>query len=229
MSKQIEKQQTALTKPRGFEDPIDRNDLLIPRVKKLEQMSPEVIDGDLKAGQIINSITQEILPKEFIPIFFFKQWIRFNPRDTKSDQFDASFGPGDIIYRTDDSSDERLKTDGVWNGDTPPKATAFLNFLSYFPGQEMPIVVSFCNTSYKSGKKLLSLTKFAGGDMFSKKYELSCKKTQNDKGTYHVLDVKLSGVPEDQDFKKCEAFFNSFRSKDIQVHQENEESEKVPF
>lgn len=217
-------------KPRGFEEETDRSDLLIPRAKKLEQMSPEVSDGDMKAGQIINSVTGEELPEKFIPIFFFKQWIRFNPRDSKSPDYNSEFGPGDIVWRSSDPNDPRVQEEGRWIGDQPPKATAFLNFFSLFEGQEMPIIVSFCNTSYKAGKTLLSLAKFTGGDMFGKKYSLTTKKTQNDLGTFYVMNVKLAGLPTDEEFKKAETFYDSFRGKDIQVHAEEEQATtKVPF
>lgn len=224
------KQDTALanTKPRGFEEPIDRNDLLIPRAKKLESLSPEVTDDSMTPGLIINSVTKEVLPEEFTPIFFFKQWIRFNPRKDTDRGYDSSFGPGDIIYRTNNANDPRLQTDGNWEGQNPPLATAFLNFFSLFKGVDFPVIVSFCNTNYKTGKTLLSLAQFTGGDMFSKTYKLTTKKTKNDQGTFYVFDVKLSGNTDSETLKRCIALYDSFRSKDLEVHQEQEQ-DKVPF
>lgn len=213
---------------RGFEEPIDRSDILIPRAKKIEAMSPEAEEG-IPQGSIINSITKEILPENFIPVFFFKNWIRFNPRDKSKPGFDQSFGPGDIIYRTNDASDERLKSDGVWQGDTAPLATAFLNFFSIFEGVEVPIIVSFCNTNYKSGKTLLSLARFAGGDMFARKYKLTAKSKQNDLGKFFVLNVAMAGKPTDEEYKLAERYYNDFRGKDIQVHEEEPEKTEVPF
>lgn len=206
--------------PRGFEDPIDNSDLIIPRAQKLEAMSEELQDEGLKlkAGQIINSVTKQVLPEEFIPIFYFKTWIKFDKSNRK------------LIYRITDPNDERLKTDAVWNGDNPPSATAFMNFFSYFPGVTMPIIVSFCNTSYKTGKQLLSLARFGGGDMFSRKYKLTTKKTQNDKGTFYVLDVKLSKNVSDEELAFCENLYHTFRGKDIQIHNEEEQDiDKAPF
>lgn len=222
---------TQTTTPRGFEEETDSSDLLIPRAKKLEALSPEMQEDDteLKQGDIINSITLEVLPEEFIPVFFFKQWIRFNPRDVKSPDYNKDFGPGDIVYRTNNSTDPRLVEDAKWIDDKPPKATAFLNFLSYFPGQAMPIIVSFCNTSYKTGKTLLTLAKFTGGDMFSKKYSLKTVKTKNDQGTFHVLKIKLAGIPEKEDYARALELYDALRGKDIKVHQENEQTTSVPF
>jgi len=220
------------TAAKGFEDTIDQSDLLIPRAKKLEAMSPEVQDNDaLKAGMVINSVTSEVLPDEFVPVFFFKQWMRFNPRDSKDPNFDSQFGPGDMIYRITDGNDPRLQEDGKWHGETPPVATAFINFFSYFPGVDMPIIVSFCNTSYKTGRKLLSLARFGGGDMFSKRYKLTTKRTQNDKGSFYVLDVSLAGMTSEEDLAVANSYFDNFRGKEVQVHQDAdaEGSEKIPF
>lgn len=56
---------------RGFEEPTDREDLLIPRVSLLQALSPQVTEGieGCKAGMIVNSISNTVLPEEFIPIF----------------------------------------------------------------------------------------------------------------------------------------------------------------
>lgn len=223
-----QKREISVSKPRGLEEEIDRQDILIPRAKKLEAMSPEATDGIGKPGQIINSITKEVCPEKFIPIFFFKQWIRFNPRKDSDPGFVKEFGPGEMIYRTNDARDERLKLDGVWRGSEPPYATAFLNFFSVFEGQSVPTIISFCNTSYKAGKTLLSLISFSNEDMFRRKYSLTTKKTQNDQGTFFVLETKVAGKPTDEEFAQCESLYNSFRGKDLEVHQEQEVS-SVPF
>jgi len=213
---------------RGFEEPIDRSDILIPRAKKIEALSPEVKDGT-QPGKIINSITKEELPENFIPVFFFKNWIRFNPRKKEHPGYDPNYEKGAIIYRTSDPTDDRLKNDGVWNGDTPPLATAFLNFFSLFEGVTIPIIVSFCNTSYKSGKTLLSLARFSGGDMFSRKYKLTTKSRQNDSGDFYVLNVAMQGKPTDAEYALAEKYYTDFRGKDIQVHEEEEETTETTF
>lgn len=220
----------ASTKARGFEEEITQDDLLIPRAKLLQALSPEITEGveGLKPGDIINSLTRQKLGDIFIPIFYFTQWIRFNPRNEKAPGYDASYGLGDIIYRTNNPHDERLKVDGVWQDDRPPLATKFMSFFSVFEGLDMPIVVSFSKTSMRAGKSLLSLAKFSNSDMWSRKYTLKSKKTQSDKGTYFTLDVAMAGLTGEDDLKRCEAFYRSFREKSLQVHVEAE-GEQTPF
>ena len=123
----VKKDETALDpkKPRGFEDNITKEDLVIPRAKLLQALSPEVVEGEGKPGQIINSLTKEALPEIFIPCFFFSQWIRFNPRNPKDEDFDSTFGAGEIIWRSEDPHDSRVQQQGKWRGDKPPLATKF--------------------------------------------------------------------------------------------------------
>lgn len=234
----IEKGQTALANPsqpqRGFEGGVDREDLIIPRAKLIQALSPELTEGleGIKVGSIINSLTKELLPQEFIPIFTFKNYIRFNPRSKDDPNFDSEFEPGAVIWKSTDPLDPRVKTEAKFgpNGEKPI-ATTFINFFSYFPGVPMPIIVSFSKTSYKAGKNLLSLAKFCGGDMFSRKYRLVSQMETNDIATYAVFKVSPVGSANQDEFDLCERLWNEFSSKVdvIQVHEQEEGEEKRPY
>lgn len=222
------KEKTELAKPgqhRGFEEEVDRSDLMIPRAKLLQALSPEVSEdgSELRQGQVINSLSKDVLPGIFIPVFKYTNWIRFNPRDNEKPGFDKDFAPGQLIYQTNDPHDPRLETDGRFGEDgTPPLATKFLNFLSWFPGHDMPLLLGFCNTSYKAGKKLFTLSMFSKGDMFAKQYRLTTKKTKNDKGEFFVLDIGTAGATPENELKICEQLYTDLRPKqeDIIVHDE---------
>jgi len=221
--------------PRGFENGVDQADLIMPRAKLIQALSPELNEGieNIKVGSIINSVTKEILPPEFIPIFMFKKFIRFNPRNKDDPNFDYKLSPGAIIWRTDNALDSMVQEQTSFgpNGEKP-LATTFLNFFSYFPGSQMPIIVSFCRTSYKTGKQLLSLAKFCGGDMFSRKYRLTSVMEVNDVANYAVLKVTPIGELMPDEFKICERMWKDFstRAKDIQLHEEDElKNSDVPF
>ena len=225
------KQLASLTgQARGLEQATDRNDLILPRAKKIEQMSPEMQDpellkGGIHPGVIINSITKEILPEKFIPVIFFKQWIRFNANKESDRGWVSGFGPRDIVYITQDKSDARLATDGVWDGDLPPLATTFLNFICLFDGYDVPIITSFGGTNFKSGKTLLSLATFKGGDLFSNKYRMTTKKRQNDMGHWFTLEVAFDSKVSGGEYAKCEQLYESFKIKNVQVHTEGAQEE----
>jgi hypothetical protein len=146
----------------GFEEPIDVKDIIISRATLLQALSPDVVaHGDVfRPGQIIDSVTKLVLPESFIPLYKFTNYIRFNPRNNKHPDFDPAYGPGEIIWRTNDPLDKRVIEETKFRGDdgkTAPLATKFLNYMSYFPGVDMPVVVSFSKTSYDAGKNLLNL------------------------------------------------------------------------
>lgn len=216
----------SVLKNRGFEEETQKEDLIIPRAKLLQALSPEVTERpkDFQPGLIINSLTKTILPSEFVPIFKFTNWIRFNPRNPKDPAYNDQFEPGAIIWRSNDPYDPKVIEESKFgeNGERP-LANKFLNFFSYFPGVAMPVIVSFTNTSFKTGKQLLSLARFSGGDMFSNRYRLTSKQTKNAMGTFFVLQVEPAGQVEGEEYKKCEALWTEFHQKDIQVHEETTE------
>ena len=87
----------------------------------------------------------------------------------------------------------------------------------------MPIIVSFSKTSYKTGRQLLSLTKFSGGDMFSRKYSVESKKVTGDSGTYFILKVGAAGLVDPEELVLCERWWTeySMKVKELKVHDEN--------
>ena len=218
---------TQKASPRGLENSTDRSDLIIPRAKKIEAMSPEMQDTELlKAGVhpgvIINSITKEILPTTFVPVSYFKQWIRFNANKEGDRGWVPGYGPRDVIYNTQNKDDIRLSTDAIWDGDLPPVTTTFLCFLALFEGQDVPVVISFGGTNFKTGKTLLSLATFKGGDLFSNKYKLTTKKKSNEMGSWFVYDVAFAGKVDGEEYSKAEAMYEAFKPAEAKIHDENE-------
>lgn len=223
----------ALTDPsaqrKGFEEPTQKEDLQIPRAKLLQALSPEVVVGEkdpvsnepLRPGMIINSLTKQVLPAEFIPVFKFTNWIRFNPRNTKADDYDPAYGPGDIIWRSTDPLDPRVQEEGKFgpNGEAP-LATKFLNFFCWFPGVNMPVVLSFSKTSLKAGRRLLSLAQFSGRDMFATKYKITSKQETGDAGSYFVLNVEQVGLASEVEYNIGDQLWQQYSNKPIQVHDE---------
>ncbi len=206
---------------RGFEMKIDRADLIIPRGKLLQALSPEVAERGMKAGQIINSLTAEVLPSRMIPIFCFKNYFRFNPRKREDPHFLSEYAPGALIWRSANPDDPKVleETQFGQNGELPAAMTC-LNFFSLFLDVPMPIIVSFSKTSYRAGKQLLSLARFCGGDMWSRAYQLTASLQNTDKGTYYVLNVSTLGASTDAERTQAEAWWKAFSDKatEIKVH-----------
>jgi len=211
--------------PLGFEEPMRKENIIIPRCKLIQGQSPELRDKTLKhikLGMIINSLTKDEMPPEFVPIFMYSQWLKFNPREDG----DPLYAPGALIYRTGDPLDKVVQEEGKFGKDgEKPTITEFLNFFSFFPGSDMPVIVSFCNTSLKAGRELYTLAKMLGGNMFSHQYSLVSDEKSNDKGDFYVLKVRPNGKPADDVYKKCMGLYQAFSPQrgNIQAHEESEE------
>lgn len=222
---------------RGFEREVKQEHLIIPRAKLLQGLSPEVVDGVVLEGSndkavpglIINSLTKEKLPEVFIPVFWFENWIRFNPRNKKDERFNPDFEPGAIIWRSNTDKDPRVQEEAKFGPKgEKPLATTFMNFFSIFPGVPMPVIVSFANTSYKTGKTLLSLCQFSGkADMFGAQYKLSSKLVKSDELSWHVLQVQKAGFTPEDVFAQAEGLYDQFKdfASEIIVHDLDEEGE----
>jgi hypothetical protein len=196
---QIKERMLALYSPgrKGFEDPTKKEDFIIPRVKLLQGLSPEVQASprDFYAGMIIDSLTKAVLPAKFVPVFKTMSWARFNPRDPKDVNFNSEFAAGDLVWRSVDPNDPRVIEETKWGPrNEKPLATAFMNYLCYFEGVTMPLVLSFSRSSYPVGKELYNLALRAEGDMFSQKYELGAKKVEANSNSWYVFTVRPLGV-----------------------------------
>lgn len=209
---------------RGFEEPTDQRDILIPRCKLLQAVSMEVQDGleGCRPGILVNSLTKEVLSDVFIPIFKFSEYMKFNPRKESDEGYDPAYEKGALIWRTTDPNDPRVAECEFGADGSKPTAMKLMNFLAYFPGTEMPVVISFNKSSYGAGRKLISLCQFQGGDMFSRKYRLLVKQKEVDGTKFFVLDVANMGKANKEEFSIAETWFSSFRKQPIDVDTSHE-------
>ena len=225
------KQNTAVgsvaARGRGFDDDVDQGDFLIPRAKVVTFTSNETKDPDetkrIPAGRFINSVSKLEIPKEFVPIMRYKNYVRFNPIDTRDPNFDKNFEPGKLIFSTRDRHDQRVVEGIVWgeNGEKPV-VQKVLNYLCYFKGENFPLILSFKSTSYKGAQRLNTLLESAGGDMFSNRYKLIITQESKAGNAYYVLNVEAAGKTGPEDLAICEDIYNRFGGKDLEgmAHQE---------
>lgn len=180
-------QKTALAEQKtvtGLGLNITQEDIRLPRIELTQALSATVKDGTHKAGILINSLTKEALaaPTVIVPVFVFKSVIRWKPRKEG----------GGILYKTTDITDE-VREDLAWNGDNKPVATAYINVVCIAKGEDMPIVASFCNTSYKTGQDLLTMIALSG-TAWSYSYTLSAVATKNAQGDFFKFGVRRGEV-----------------------------------
>lgn len=212
---------------------LDNSVLEMPRVCLLQSKSPEVEEKprEFIAGDIINNLTKEKLGESFIPIFAFINWLKFNPRNVADPAYDASYGAGDLIWKIDDPLDPRTKEAEFGPNGEKPVAMKVINFVCYFPPIKMPLVLSFSKTSFKAGRQLSSMVKFAGVDAFARQYKLGAKLEKGTAGSYYVYTVSPNGMTAPEDFTFAEGLYKALsgRVKDIVVDHDAPIEEKRPY
>jgi len=209
---------------KGFEEQPQPGDLPIPRARLLQGSSEEVKTNGrvFYAGMIINSITKDPITETFIPIKRLpNNWIRFNARKTEDPNYVPGVGDGDIVWRSDDPKDPRVKEQTKFGpkGEAPA-ATTFMNFLCYFEGFTLPIVLSFSKTSYEMGRRFYFMALEAGGEMYSHKYKLASKQQAKGSNTFHVLEVTKAGKCSAEEMEIGKIVYDRFQAAELKVHEE---------
>lgn len=202
----------ALTGGAGMLGEIDPKDLILPRAELAQALSPSVQEGRAKPGEIINNLTGDKyeLPLDIIPVKNEKNFIKWLPRDQG----------GGMVYRTDDPADLRVIEDTKWINNQKPACTSYLNFLCLIAGEEIPLVISFHDTGYQTGRQLLSMLAMSGGAI--KIYKLGAKQRTNNLGTFWVYTVSAGGDCTPEDLIRAQKFHDMFAKTKMKFSDERE-------
>lgn len=206
--------------PMGFEDE-ESDDVIIPRVKVIQTLSPERKEKIAEEGDIINSLTKEKLNgKKFIPVFKFNNNVWWKDRsDGGGIQCMARDGR---VGQTSDGTMimcqqcRRCEFDNTKQGrEAIPTCTKYINFFGFFEGERAPIILSFSKTSYNEGKKLYSLAKVTMQNMWNYGYTLTEKLMAKGNNEWYVPVMTAAGPTNDEDREFAYNLFMMYRN-DIQ-------------
>ena len=215
-------EQTAITNaqgamPMGFEDE-EAGDVIIPRVKVIQALSPERKDKVADEGDIINSLTKEKLnDKTFVPVFKFNNNVWWRDR-SEGGGINCIARDGKVGTRSDDTqvmcaACKRCEFDNTKSGkDAIPTCTKYINFFGFFEGERMPIILSFSKTSYNEGKKLYSLAKVTMQNMFNYGYKLSAKLMSKGGNEWFVPVMTPVGPTSEEDRAFAASLYMMYRS-----------------
>lgn len=207
----------ATTIPMGFEED-DAEDIIIPRVKVIQTLSPERRDKLADEGDIINSLTHEKLNGlTFIPVFMYKNNVWWRDRaDGGGIQCIAQDGK---MGTTSDGSlmsckqCRRCEFDNSKQGRAAvPACTKYLNFFGFFAGERAPIILSFSKTSFNEGKKLYSLAKVSMQNMWNFGYNLNAKLMSKGNNEWYVPVMTAAGVSSDEDREFAVQMYKAYRN-----------------
>jgi len=193
---------------------IKQEDLALPFLKVLGQLSPEVNKQNAKhvegaeSGMILNTVTNTLYDGkkgiEVLPVFYKRQYIEWQERGEGKGAPLNIYNAGDDIPKTtrDKSNKDRL-ANGNYLENT---ANHFVVILGDTPSTAL---ISMKSTQLKTSKKWNSLmlsTKMPKADgngvftppTYSHIYKLKTVQQSNDKGTWFGWDVSQVGILKDK-------------------------------
>jgi len=215
--------------PLGFEDD-DANDMIIPRVKVIQTLSPERKDKIANEGDIINSLTKDKLNgKVFIPVFKFNNNIWWRDRSDgggiRCIARDGRLGTMSDGTNLVCASCKRCEFDNTKQGkESLPTCTKYINFFGFFAGERMPIILSFAKTSYNEGKKLYSLAKVTMQNMWNYGYALNEKLQAKGGNEWFICVPTPAGATEESDREFGLSLYKMYRNSIQNLEYDMEES-----
>lgn len=204
--------------PLGFEEE-EADDVIIPRVKVIQTLSPERKDKVAEEGDIINSLTKERLNgKVFIPVFKFNNNVWWKDR-SEGGGIQCMARDGKVGTLSDGTTQlcsvcRRCEFDNTKQGkEALPTCTKYINFFGFFAGERMPIILSFSKTCYNEGKKLYSLAKVTMQNMWNFGYRLDEKMLAKAGNEWYVPSMTAAGPTDEADREFALNLFKAYRNK----------------
>ncbi len=221
---------------------ISQEDLALPSLKILGQLSPEVNKRDGKyvegaePGKIINTVTNELFDSlNVIPVFYKRQYVEWQDRGTSTGAPVAIHeADSDIVSQTTRGKDYK---DRLPNGNyLENTANHFVLTLGASPENVEHALISMKSTQLKVSRKWNSMMmgiKMQGKNglftppTYSHIYKLSTVQMSNDKGTWFGWDVSKAGAVENRGiYDMAKAFAASVSKGEVQAKPETKEAKK---
>jgi hypothetical protein len=221
---------------------ISQEDLALPFLKILGQLSPEVNKRDGKyvegaePGKIINTVTNELYDTiNVIPVFYKRQYIEWQDRGQSTGAPVAIHdADSDIVSQTTRGKDYK---DRLPNGNYLDNTAS--HFVLTVGDNPSTALISMKSTQLKVSRKWNSMMmgiKMQGKNglftppTYSHIYKLSTTQMSNDKGTWFGWDVSKVGPVENADlYGTAKAFAESVSKGEVQAKHGTEEKTNSPY
>lgn len=187
---------------------IESKDLMIPKLLLMQGLSQLVSSGDASTGDIINSLTKQVLGTkakgvEVIPIMAQKSWVYYEKKGDKFnyvrvEEYTAANSDRPMEGKTPEGVDYRYDRSFDMYGLIASEAKS---------ASTLPFMVSFRRTSYTTGRKIVTFFKqceMAKRPPASKTIILTAQIKKNDLGTFFAYDM-AEGRPTDK-FELAKAY-----------------------
>ncbi|MDG2339395.1 MAG: hypothetical protein P8N94_15645 [Gammaproteobacteria bacterium] len=228
----------------GLED-IGAEDMAIPFLKILSQLSPEIqkrdgkyIDG-AEAGMILNNVSGEVFEGEegilVVPVAYKREYIEWRPKDQ---------GGGIVAFHDSNSEAVRSAVKGDKGRDVMPNGNELQNTAQHYvlllkeDGGYEQAVISMKSTQLKKSRRWNSMMmalkmKRPDGSMFtpacySHAYHLTTVPESNDQGAWNGWKISNSGPLRDPDvYAAAKQFFDAVQAGETKVKHEEEPADQV--
>lgn len=229
---------------------VDSTDRIIPRIKLLQAISPELQDyGTAKAGMFWHTVMQESLGPSFIgiPILIRKSYVLWAPRNDDRgilsramdgvhwDQPNCEFSvkpkgaSSSITYNTretvQDSGLDQFGSSIPGDPNSPPAASLTYNMMWYLPEfpDLSPSVVINTRSSVKPMQQLLSRIDAKSVAHYVQMYEVGVTQQKGSEGPYFNYTYSGAGFAEPDLAKVCADLFDRFSKGGWVANDESEE------
>lgn len=199
-------------RPAPGTEQISGEDILLPRLRLLQDTSAEVKAQESKAGKLKHSLTETIVDStEFIPISMYKSRIMFDPDNREGAPLCRSF---DMKVGSDGSSCQDCDN-AKWKEGRPPICNTIFNYLIIEPSQVgimiMPTILSLMKTSSQAALKLNTSVEFTipRQPFWNKVWSLTPKQKHFPKGPAYILTVQQVRETDDKERKWCEMIYKN--------------------
>ena len=228
---------------KGFEN-MTQDDMALPFVRILGQLSPQVTDGDAKyiegakPGNIYNTVTSELYDGKkgikVIPCYYKKDYPEWSDRGDGPGAPVATHSPGSPVIQTGKRDGSKIR---LPNGNYLEETAYYYVMVENKQGGYSPALITMKSTQLSVSKKWNSMMKsvqiddgkggFDTPPMHGVVYNLQSKLQKNDKGSWYGWVVTMDRIMEQKDKSLYLASkdFNSSASKgNVQTKADVEET-----
>lgn len=218
---------------------LDASDLILPRIKLMQAISPEVLASEtLKVGMFVHNVLNEPIGDggefSFIIISHKKKYLLMAPLN---DQRGVLARAEDGVHWSPPNAVFEVKLKGVkepqkWetkptvresglaefgssvagDSDSKPAAVLIYEYLVYLPDfpHLSPIVLSCARSAAKKGKDLNSKIQFRGAPLNSMRFKAIAVDDQGDEGPFKNYMFQNDGWATEDEFNRVEALAAKF-------------------
>ena len=233
---------------------IDQSDLIVPRVKLLQAISPELDEYDHAVKrQFWHTIAAELMGDSIlgIPLIVRKSYVLWAPRNddrgilarsTDGKKWDPGFenlefevkpkGSAHAVkYETKGSVAEsglaQFGSSIPGDAQSAPAASLTYNMLWYFPEHPelSPAVIINTRSAVKPAKGLISKIEMRPVDHFAQQFRIGITDEKGDEGPYYGYSYTAAGyVESEEQYNEMKALYERFKEESWRANEEDEEA-----